>query len=151
MYWNHLKMNNAKTELITFGSRSGLKKQYLSEIKVGKEVVKSSETIRFLGITLDKNLEMKKFIATKIRNAYLNIKRINKIRKFLTEDETKMLMYSNVLSHLGYGNSILVDLPKSTVKPLQSIQNYVAKIICKKQKYDSSTECLYKLHWLLIH
>ena len=26
MYQNHLKMNNAKTELITFGSRSSLKK-----------------------------------------------------------------------------------------------------------------------------
>ena len=75
-------MNNAKTEFITFGSRSGLKKQYLSEIKVRNEVVKSSETIRFLGITLDKDLEMKKFIATKVRNAYLNIKRINKIKKF---------------------------------------------------------------------
>ena len=94
---------------------------------------------------------MKKFIATKVRNAYLNIKRINKIRKFLTEDKTKMLMYSNVLSHIDHGNSILVNLPTSTVKPLQSIQNYATKIICKKQKYDSSTECLYKLHWLPIH
>ena len=41
MYQNHLKMNNAKTEFITFGSRSGLKKQQLSEVKVGNEVVKS--------------------------------------------------------------------------------------------------------------
>ena len=62
-----------------------------------------------------------------------------------------MIMCSNVLSHLDYGNSILINLPKSTVKPLQSIQNYAAKIICKKKKYDSSTECLYKLHWLPIH
>ena len=62
-----------------------------------------------------------------------------------------MLMYSNILSHLDYGNSVLVNLPKSTVKPLQSIQNYAAKIICKKHKYDSSTEWLYKLHWLSIH
>ena len=61
-----------------------------------------------------------------------------------------MLMYSNVLSHLDYGNSILVNLPKATLKPLQSMQNYAAKIICNKQKYDSSTECLYKLHWLCI-
>ena len=67
-------MNNAKTEFITFGSRSGLKKQYLSEIRVENEVVKSSETLRFLGITLDKDLDMKKFIATKVRNAYFNIK-----------------------------------------------------------------------------
>ena len=151
MYWNHLKMNNAKTEFITFGSRSGLKKQYLSEIRVGNYMVKSSETIRFLGITLDKELEMKKFTASKARNAYFNIQKIKKIRKFLTEDKTKMLTCSNVLSHLDYGNSILVNLPKSTLNPLQSIQNYAAKIICKKQKYDSSTEYLYKLHWLPIH
>ena len=62
-----------------------------------------------------------------------------------------MLLNSNVLSHLDYGNSILLNLPKATLKPLQSIQNYTAMIICKKQKYDSSTECLYKLHWLPIH
>ena len=62
-----------------------------------------------------------------------------------------MLMYSNVLLHLDYGNSILVNLPKATSKPLQSMQNYTAKITCKKQKCDSSTECLYKLHWLPIH
>ena len=82
MYQNHLKMNNAKTEFITFGSRSGLKKQYLSEIIVGNEVVKSSETIRFLGITLDKNLEMKKFIATKVRNAYFSLKKSIKLEIF---------------------------------------------------------------------
>ena len=128
MYQNHLKMNNAKTELITFGSRSGLKKQQLPEIRVGNEVVKSSESIRFLGIALDQDLEMKKFISTKVRAAYVNIKKINKIRKFLTEEETKMLMSSNVLSHLDYGNSILVNLPKSTTKSLQSIQNYATKV-----------------------
>ena len=66
MYQNHLKMNNAKTELITFGSRSGQKKQQLPEIRVGNEVVKHSESIRFLGITLDQDLEMKKFISTKL-------------------------------------------------------------------------------------
>ena len=62
-----------------------------------------------------------------------------------------MLMSSNVLSHLDYGNSILVNLPKSTTKSLQSIQTYAAKVVCKKQKYDSSTECLFNLHWLPIH
>ena len=78
MYWNHLKMNNAKTELITFGPRSGLKKQQLPEIRVGNELVKSYESIRFLGITLDKDLEMKKFISTKVRAAYVNIKKLTK-------------------------------------------------------------------------
>ena len=133
MYWNHLKMNNAKTELITFRSRSGLKKQQLPEIRVGNEVVKSSEHIRFLGITLDQDLEMNKFISTKVRAAYVNTKKINKIRKLVTEEETKMLMSSNVLSYLEYGNSILVNLPMSTIKSLQSIQNYAAMVVCKNR------------------
>ena len=75
MYQNHLKMNNAKTELITYGSKSGLKTQILPEIRVGTEVVKNSESIKFLGITLDKDLEFKKFIATKFRRAFFNIKK----------------------------------------------------------------------------
>ena len=74
MYQNHLKMNDAKTEFITYGSKSGLKKQTLPEIRLRNEVVKSSESIRFLGITLDKDLEFSKSIATKVRNAYFNIK-----------------------------------------------------------------------------
>ena len=44
-----------------------------------------------------------------------------------------MLVSSNVLSHLDYGNSILVNLPKSTTKSLQSIQNYAAKVVCKNR------------------
>ena len=111
MYQNHLKMNNTKTEFITFGSRSGLKKQYLSEIKVGNDVAIGSKTIRFLGITLDRELDMMKFILAKARTAYFNIQKIKKIRKSLTEDETKVLVCLNVLSHLDYENSILVNLP----------------------------------------
>ena len=101
---------------------------------------------------MDKELEMKKFIVAKVRTAYINIKEINKIRKFLTEDEIKMLICSNVLSHLDYGNSILVNLPKTTVKPLQSILNYAAKIICKNRNmtvplsaYTSFTGYLYNV------
>ena len=56
-----------------------------------------------------------------------------------------------VLSHLITSNITLVNLHKSTLKPLQSIQNYAAKLTCKKWKYDSYTDCLSTLHWLPIH
>ena len=46
---------------------------------------------------------------------------------------------------------VLKHMPKSTIKSLQFIQNYAVKMVCTKQKYDSSTECLCKLHWLAIH
>ena len=114
-------------------------------------MVKGSDSIKFLGIILDKELDMRKFIVAKARTAYLNILKIKRIRKYLTEDDTNILICSMVLSHLDYGNLILVNLPKSTLKPLQSIKNYAAKVTCKKQKYGNSTDCLSKLHWLPIH
>ena len=82
---------------------------------------------------LDKELDMKKFIAAKARTVYFNIQKIKKIRKYLTEDEPKMFICSMVLSHLDYGNSILVNLSISTFKPLQFIQNYAAKTTCKNR------------------
>ena len=62
-----------------------------------------------------------------------------------------MFMCSMVLSYLDYGNATLVNLPKLTLKALQSIQNYAANVTHKKQKYDRSTDCLSTLHQLPIH
>ena len=55
------------------------KKQILSDIRVGNELVKNSESIKFLGIILDMDLQFKKFIAIKVRNAYFNIKKSIKL------------------------------------------------------------------------
>ena len=41
-------------------------------------------------------------------------------------------MCSMVLSYLDYGNATLVNLSISTLKPLQSILNYAAKVTGKK-------------------
>ena len=41
--------------------------------------------------------------------------------------------------------------PKSTIKSVQSIQNYAAKVVCKKQNMTAQTEYHNKLHWLPIH
>ena len=105
-------MNNGKTEFITFRTRSCLKRQNLPEIRLGDDVVKGSGTIKFLGFKLDKELNMTKFITSKARTAHFNMEKIKGIRKYLTEDETKMLMCSMVLSHLDYGNTTLVNLLK---------------------------------------
>ena len=72
MHQNHLTMNNGKTEFITFGTRISLKKQDLPEIRVGEDVLKDSETIKFLVLTLDKELNMTKFIVN-TRSAHFNL------------------------------------------------------------------------------
>ena len=95
---------------------------------------KAQITIKFLGLILDKELNMTKFIAAKARTAHFNIEKIKRIGKYLMEDKTKMCMYSMALSHLDYGTAALVNLPESTFNPLQPIQNNAANVTCKKME-----------------
>ena len=59
-------------------------------------------------------------------------------------------MVSLVLSHLDYANSLLGNLLKSSISKMQLVQNIAARITLGRRKYDSTTRCLQKLHWLPI-
>ena len=80
----------------------------------------------------------------------LNIYRIRAARKNLTRSACNKLMVALVLSHLDYENSLLGNLPKSSINKMQLVQNKTARITLGKGKYESTTRCLEKLHWLPI-
>ena len=52
------------------------------------------------------------------------------------------------MSHLDYSNSILSGLLDCTINQMQCIQNYGAKLVLGKTKYDGSVAVLEELHWL---
>ena len=80
----------------------------------------------------------------------LNLQRMKNIQKYITKESCTTLVVSLCLSHLDYSNSILYSLPNSTIKQMQSIQNYGAQPVLGKTKYDSNREALAELHWLPI-
>lgn len=145
---NRLKINPDKTEFIIFGSKKQLDKCITKEINICGKIIKLLESIKYLGANLDKHLTMKEFVINKCKKAMSNLQRIKLIRKFLDVDSTKTLVQGLVVSHLDYANVLLAGLPKCLMKKLQLIQNYAAKIICGKRKFDSVTECMKELHWL---
>ena len=50
-----------------------------------------------------------------------------------------------VISHLDYGDALFADLPSSTIKPAQLVQNHAAKVILGLWKFDSATTALKEL------
>ena len=60
---------------------------------------------------LIKELNITKFTADKATTAHFNLEKIKRSRKYITEDETKMLMCPVVLLHLDYGDVTLENLP----------------------------------------
>ena len=64
----------------------------------------------------------------------------------------QLLNLSNALisTRLDYCNSVLYNLPKSSILRLQRIQNQAARILTRTPRRDHITEVLIDLHWLKI-
>ena len=146
----HLKMNESKTEFIYFGWPSQLDKCIKTSININEEEIVRANITKYLGAYLDSKLDFKEHIKTKCKAAMLNIYKIRAARRNLTRSACNKLMVSLVLSHLDYTNSLLGNLPKTSINKMQLVQNIVARITLGRRKYDSTTRCLQKLHWLPI-
>ena len=141
---NWLKMNDGKTEFIPYGSRQQLLKCETASIHINGN---SIERAKNLGVSLDKNLNMKEHVAGKCKTAMFNLLKINKIWPMLNMEACKTLMQGLVISLLDYSNAILAGLPKNIIRKLQRVQNIAAKIILNRDR-SSVTECLKQLHRL---
>ena len=147
---NKLKMNPAKTEILTVATKSSSNKIQHKFIEVDQEQVPISDHLKYLGVWLDSHLSFEKHINSKCSAACINIRSIAAIRRFIDLDTAKLLASSLVLTHLDYSNSILCGLPKKSILKLQRIQNWAAKVVLHRDKYSSSTDALITLHWLPI-
>ena len=67
---------------------------------------------------------------------------------YWSADYTASLVSAFVTSGLDYCNAVLAGLPKSTLAPLQRVQNAAAKLITGIYMRDHVTPALQQLHWL---
>ena len=150
---NQLKLNDDKTEALLFPFSSSLKPSTVplpDSITLGSHNIPFSNSARNLGFILDSKLFTKKHIIKICQTAYFELKRISSIRRFLTEDATKTLVTSYILSRLDYCNCLLMGTPNSVIQPLQKIQNFAARLVLLAPRHHHATPLLEKLHWLPI-
>ena len=105
-----------------------------------------SQSVRNLGFYLDENLFMYIHIKYLCCILFCQLRRIGKIRSFLSTDATNKLTVSLILSRLDYCNFLLVGIPENKLNKLQRIQNHAAR----KSRHASATALLRTLHWLLV-
>ena len=107
-------------------------------ITLGSHNIPFSDSARNLGFILDSKLSMKKHVIKICQTAYFELKRISSIRRFLTEDATKTLVTSYILSRLEYCNCLLMGTPNSVIQPLQKIQNFAARLVLLAPRHHHS-------------
>ena len=150
MNLNHLKLNTDKTEFIYFGHYKHLKKCTGQEINVCEDIVNRKESICYLGLTMDKNRLFKNHIFNINKKTSYNLFMMGKIHRYLSINTVQELGLAFVVSNMDYCNGVLSGSLNSVLQPLQITQNICAKMILYKNKYSSSTDARYTLHWLPI-
>ncbi len=148
MMGQHLQLNLAKTELLVVPANPSLHHNF--SIQLGSSTITPSRTARNLGVVIDDQLSFTDHIATTARSCRFALYNIRKIRPFLSEQATQLLVQSLVLSRLDYCNALLAGLPTCTIKPLQLIQNAAARVVFNEPKKAHVTPLFIRLHWLPI-
>ena len=77
---------------------------------------------------------------------------ISRIRKYILQDTSIVLIKSLVMSRLDYSNGLFYGLSKCTFSGLQAVQNSAVRIVTyeRLRDHDSMSRALIVLHWLPI-
>ena len=137
---------SAKLSLSTalrFGSRSALSKipQQFHQLTVGISTVQSSNVVRDLGVHFDSELTMKQHVSKVVSVCYYQLRKLHHLWRLVNQT------VSFVLSRIDYCNSLLINLPTSTIAPLR-VQNDAAHLVLGVDHRAHITPVLKQPHWL---
>ena len=148
MLRNALKLNEDKTEFVIFSTKNNLRDNQCQV--VGTDKIEVSEYVKMLGVTFDNRMTLQKHITNICRPVNIHIRKINSIRRYLSNTDVRTLVQSNVIARLDYCNSVCIGLPRNRLQRLQLVQNSAARVISQTKPYISITPILNELHWLPI-
>ena len=120
-----------KMEYIVF--RYSQAKQDFSGLSVsgGDSIIVQSSKVRGLGVIFDQFHNFDEYISDVCRSTHFHLRNIGRIRHLLSCDVCAQLIHALISIRLDYCNSLLYNLPKSSIERLQKIRNQVAHILTK--------------------
>ena len=147
---NMLKLNEDKTEVLFIASPHFQKSIEGSSLLVNQTSVSRTKSARNIGVIFDDQMLLQEHISSKCKASLFHLRNIGLIRKFLTQDACATLVHSLVSSQIDYCNSLLVNLPATSLCKLQRVINTAARIVSLHPKSEHITPVLSSLHWLPI-
>ena len=150
MNQNMLKLTDDTSELIVFTSKCKQDLFNALSITIGGTVVDCSSQVKDLWVIFDRVLALRQHVSYTSKTCRLHLRNISRIRKYIPQDISVVLIKSLVMSRLDYSNGLLYRLPKCAVSGLQAVQNSAARIVTQERlrDHDSMSLALMELHWL---
>ena len=137
---NGIFVNVEKTKLMTFGSPKMIKNLQPYEIVFQETPIQPVTSYKYLGMTLDNQLNYKLHVKKIISNVSSKLKQFRRMRSFLDTRAAVLVYKSMLLPLLEYGDIFLSATTAENRKKLQVLQNKGLRCALNKDAYVDSEE-----------
>ncbi|CAH2240556.1 jg21030 [Pararge aegeria aegeria] len=148
-----LKVNPVKSQAIIIGSPGlGVRVdwQNLPPVVYNGVTIPYCDTVKDLGLHLDKQLSWSVHVNVLSRRMFATIRSLRRLRSVLPIPTKVMLAHSLILSILDYADTSYLNLTEDQLNKLERLQNLAIRFIFGLRKYDHVSEFRLKLKWLPI-
>ena len=146
---NSMKNNIDKTEILVMSKGKETPKIEIEFEDDNKHIkIKPEESLKILGIYVDKNLNWNEQIRHTKKRAMNAIINLSRAKHMLTE-KTKIILYNTLVTpHFTYGDIIWGGCSQENARKLQVAQNFAMRTIKNKRKRESAKEILHEMKYL---
>ena len=143
-----LKINTDKTQLKLFKPNK-ISLNY--NLNFSGTTLECLQEINILGVKINNNLDLSKFIAKKVQVCSYKLRNLTFIKNSLPYQSRVTLITNLILSNLDYCNALLACASESALRPLQLILNRAVRFIFNIGRRTHITPFLKKLHFLPVN
>ena len=149
---NGMKINAAKTEMMMVGGRSALQAAGMDPGRVMflGETLQPVSTVKNLGVIFDSQLSFEPHINHVVNKCFGILVGLMHAKHVLPLHVLPTIVDALVLSHVRYCSQVFGCATKTTLKRLQRVQNFAARVISGRRKYDHISDVIKDLEWLSI-
>ena len=146
-----LKLNSSKTKILVFVPPSLRNRIRIEGTFINNECIRFVHSAKNLGIILDDKFSFKKQVMKVVQSSFMIIRKLAKIKYYLTYDHLYTALIALISSRIDYCNSVYFGIHAELLNKLQYVQNSAARLLRRKEKFRGSTiDYIRKCHWLPI-
>jgi hypothetical protein len=131
---NRLELSIDKSQFVLFHKPNHPSVNLITEFKIGESIIKRVQDTKYIGVTLDENLNWDKHIANVCKSLVPFYGVFYNIRHFMNDKFARIIYYSTIYSRIQYGIELYGSATKTRLDKIQTIQNGLVKILCKKDR-----------------
>ena len=145
---NLMKVNADKTKLLVVGTRQMLRGLPRVTLHVGDASIVESDTVRNLGVTLDRYLSFEPHIEDIVHRCNGLLIGLYHAKHRLPSDVLPVVIDGLVLSVIRYCVPVYGSASKQLMHRIQKVLHFCARVLSGRRKYDHISDVLSQLGWL---